>query len=127
MKALILALAAFVVFGVPTCLVWLLGRRAKIPGWMLLVFLLAGWLTVFVGWVLSQRAQPILFPDTSPCYGTRSTPVSQYFPPDSFCLHADGESRTVNGQKAKLVFWTAADTTLAMAIAAGFARRRRQT
>jgi hypothetical protein len=93
---------------------------------MLIVFLLAGWLTVFVGGALSQRAQPGLFPDTSPCYGTRSTPVSQYFPPDSFCRHADGELRTVNGQNARLVFWTAANTTLAMALAAAFARRRRR-
>ncbi|WP_438487936.1 hypothetical protein [Streptomyces sp. S186] len=94
---------------------------------MLIVFLLAGWLTVFVGWTLSQRAQPGLFPETSPCYGMRGTPVSQYFPPDSFCRHADGELRTVNGPNAKLVFWTTANTTLAMAIAAAFARRRQRT
>ncbi|MFF3767005.1 hypothetical protein ACFYYR_23350 [Streptomyces sp. NPDC001922] len=126
MKALILLFAVFVVFIMPTSLVWLLGRRARVAGWMLVVFLLAGWLTVSVGWVLSQRAQPSLFPDTSPCYGTRATPVSQYFPPDSFCLHADGELRTVNGPNAKLVFWTAANTTLAMAIAAAFVRRRQR-
>ncbi|MFD7102369.1 hypothetical protein [Streptomyces celluloflavus] len=126
MKFLILLFAAFVVFVMPTALVWLLGRRARIPNWMLIVFLLAGWLTVLVGWVLSQRAQPRLFPETSPCYSTRSTPVSQYFPPDSFCRHADGELRTVNGSNAKLVFWTAANTTLATAIGAAFARRRQR-
>lgn len=127
MKALVLLSAAFVVFVMPAFLVWLLGRRARIPNWMLVVCLLAGWLTVLVGGFLSQRAQPQLFPDTSPCYGTRTTPVSHYFPPDSFCLHADGELRTVNGPNAKLVFWTAANTTLAMAIAAAFARRRQRS
>ncbi|ARF53108.1 hypothetical protein [Streptomyces gilvosporeus] len=125
MKALILLFAVFVVFVMPTTVVWLLGRRARVPHWMMIVFLLAGWLTVAVGLALSQRAQPSLFPETSPCYGTRSTPVSQYFPPDSFCRHADGELRTVNGSNARLVFWTAANTTLAMAIAA-FARRRQR-
>ncbi|WP_326697641.1 hypothetical protein OG909_10030 [Streptomyces sp. NBC_01754] len=127
MKALILLSAAFVVFVMPTTLVWLLGRRARFPGWMLIVILLTGWLTVFAGGFLSQRAQPQLFPDTSPCYGIRAAPVSQYFPPDSFCLHADGELRTVNGPDARLVFWTAANTTLAMVIAAAFAGRRRRT
>ena|SRR2546421_11464779 len=126
MKALILLFAVFVVVVMPTTLVWLLGRRARVPHWMLIVFLLAGWLTVAVGLALSQRAQPSLFPETSPCYGTRRTPVSQYFPPDSFCRHADGELRTVNGANARLVFWTAANTTLAMAIAAAFARRRQR-
>ncbi|MER5973189.1 hypothetical protein ABT112_26250 [Streptomyces sp. NPDC002055] len=126
MKAMILLFAVFVVFVVPTSLVWLLGRRARVARWMLVVFLLAGWLTVCVGWVLSQRAKPSLFPDTSPCYGTRTTPVSQYFPPDSFCRHADGELRTVNGPNAKLVFWTAANTTLAMTIAAAFVRHRQR-
>lgn len=126
MKGLILLFAAFVVFAMPTSLVWLLGRRARVANWMLIVFLLAGWLTVFVGWGLSQRAQPFLFPETSPCSGISAPPVSQYFPPDSFCLHADGELRTVNGPNAKLVFWTAANTTLATAIAASFARRRQR-
>ncbi|MDX3236911.1 hypothetical protein PV392_14760 [Streptomyces sp. ME03-5709C] len=123
MKVLILLFAAFVVFVVPTALVWLLGRLARVPDWMLIVFLLAGWLTVFVGGFLWQRAQPSLFPEASPCYGT-SGAVSQYFPPDSFCLHQDGELRTVNGPNAKLVFWTAANTTLATAVAAAFARHR---
>ncbi|MGW2078287.1 hypothetical protein ACWCOW_15300 [Streptomyces sp. NPDC001939] len=126
MKALILLFAAFVVFVMPTSLVWLLGRRVRVPDWMLIAFLVAGWLTVLDGWVLSQRAQPFLFPDTSPCHGTRSTPVSRYFPPDSFCLHAEGELRTVNGPNAKLVFWTAANTTVAMAIGAAFARSRQR-
>ncbi|MEU1482545.1 hypothetical protein [Streptomyces sp. NPDC005752] len=126
MHAWILLLAAFVVFILPTTLVWLLGRRAKVPSWILTVFLLAGWLTVVVSGFLSQRAQPYLFPETSPCYGTRSTPVSQYFPPDSFCRHADGDVRPVNGPDAKLVFWTAAGTTVAMAVAAARARRRQR-
>ncbi|MFF3033936.1 hypothetical protein ACFVS7_23385 [Streptomyces rubiginosohelvolus] len=125
MNHIILLLAVLALFVMPTSLVWLVGRRAGFPGWMLLAFLLAGWLTVFVGWSLSQRAQPFLFPDTSPCFGTRSTPVSQYFPPDSFCLHTDGELRTVNGPDAKLVFWTAATTTVAVAGAAVVWRRRR--
>lgn len=125
--ALILLLAAPVVIGMPTALVWLLGRRAKVPSWMLIVFLLAGWLTVSVGWALSQRAQPSLFPETPPCYGTRGTPVSQYFPPDSFCRHADGELQTVNGANSKLMFWSAANTTLAVVIAAAFVRRRQRS
>ncbi|WP_097881852.1 hypothetical protein [Streptomyces sp. st140] len=125
MNHIILLLAVLVLFVAPTSLVWLVGQRAGFPGWMLLAFLLAGWLTVFVGWSLSQRAQPFLFPDTSPCFGTRSTPVSQYFPPDSFCRHADGELGTVNGPDAKLVFWTAATATVAMAGAAVAWRRRR--
>ncbi|MFB8138470.1 hypothetical protein [Streptomyces parvus] len=125
MNHIILLLAALAVFVTPTALVWLLGRRAGFPRWMLLAFLLVGWLTVFAGWALSQRAQPFLFPDTSPCYGTRSTPVSQYFPPDSFCRHADGELRTVNGSDAKLVFWAAATATVAMAGTAVVRRRRR--
>jgi hypothetical protein len=126
MKALILLFAAFGVLVMPTSLVWLLGRRAKVPGWMLIVFLLAGWLTVFAGLALSQRAQSSLFPETSPCNGTHSTPVSQYFPPDSFCRHADGELRTVNGANAKLVFWAAASTTLATSMGAAFVRRRQR-
>ncbi|WP_032762119.1 hypothetical protein [Streptomyces sp. CNS654] len=121
----LLLLAVLAVFVTPTALVWLLGRRAGVPRWMLLVFLLAGWLTVFAGWALSQRAQPFLFPDTSPCFGTRTTPVSQYFPPDSFCRHADGELRTVNGPDAKLAFWAAATTTVVMAGTAVVRRRRR--
>ncbi|MFE0823570.1 hypothetical protein [Streptomyces sp. NPDC058847] len=126
MKALIVLSAAFVVLVLPTSLVWLLGRRVKMPVWALVVFLLAGWLTVFVGWFLSQRAQPNLFPETSPCHGISDTPVSQYFPPDSFCRHADGELRTVNGADSKFAFWTAAGTTLAMPIAAVLARRRQR-
>ncbi|MEG3628311.1 hypothetical protein [Streptomyces poriticola] len=55
MKALILLFVASAVLVIPTSLVWLLGRRARVPNWMLVVFLLAGWLTAFVGWVLSQR------------------------------------------------------------------------
>ncbi|MFQ6851168.1 hypothetical protein AAIB46_09760 [Streptomyces sp. 35M1] len=125
MNNILLLLAVLAVFVTPTALVWLLGRRAGVPRWMLLAFLLAGWLTVFAGWALSQRAQPFLFPDTSPCFSTRTTPVSQYFPPDSFCRHADGELRTVNGPDAKLAFWAAATTTVAMAGAAGVWRRRR--
>jgi hypothetical protein len=121
--ALILLFAAPVIIGIPTATVWLLGRRAKVPSWMLIVFLLAGWLTVLAGWALSQRAQPFLFPETSPCYGTSGTPVSRYFPPDSFCRHADGELRTVNGPNAKLMFWSAANTTLAVTIGAVFVRR----
>ncbi|MGW8986853.1 hypothetical protein ACWGQ9_29910 [Streptomyces parvus] len=118
-------LAVLAVFVTPTALVWLLGRRAGFRHWMLVAFLLVGWLTVFAGWALSQRAQPFLFPDTSPCYGTRSTPVSEYFPPDSFCRHADGELRTVNGPDAKLVFWAATTATVAMAGTAVVWRRRR--
>ena len=125
MKTLIVLTAVFVVFVMPTSLVWLLGRRAKMPDWTLIVFLLAGWLTVFAGCFLSQRAQPTLFPETSPCHGIDAAPVSQYFPPDSFCRHADGELRTVNGPDSKFVFWTAAGTTLAMPVAAVLARRRR--
>ncbi|SBU98970.1 hypothetical protein YW5DRAFT_06072 [Streptomyces sp. Ncost-T6T-1] len=122
---IILLLAVLAVFVTPTVLVWLLGRRAGFPRWTLLAFLLAGWLTVFAGWALSQRAQPFLFPDTSPCFSTRTTPVSQYFPPDSFCRHADGELRTVNGPDAKLAFWAAATATVAMAGTAVAWRRRR--
>ncbi|MCQ1578202.1 hypothetical protein [Streptomyces parvus] len=125
MNNILLLLAVLAVFVMPTALVWLLGRRAGFPRWMLLAFLLAGWLTVFAGWSLSQRAQPFLFPDTSPCFSTRTTPVSQYFPPDSFCRHADGELRTVNGPDAKLAFWAAATTTVAMFGAAVVWRRRR--
>ncbi|MBK3527006.1 MULTISPECIES: hypothetical protein [Streptomyces] len=125
MKTLVLLFAVSAVFVTPTALIWLLGRRARIPGRLLIGFLAAGWLTVLAGGALSQRAQPTLFPDTSPCYGTGGTPVSRYFPPDSFCRHADGELRTVNGPNAKLVFWTAAGGTTVMAVAAAFARRRR--
>ncbi|WP_330451346.1 MULTISPECIES: hypothetical protein [unclassified Streptomyces] len=125
MEALIALSAAFVVFVLPTSLVWRLGRRARIPGWMLAVFVLAGWLTLFSGLALSQRAQPFLFPDTSPCYGAE--PVSQYFPPDSFCRHDDGELRTVNGPDAKFVFWAAAGVLAGMPAAATLARHRPRT
>ncbi|MFF1355930.1 hypothetical protein [Streptomyces sp. NPDC058297] len=121
---IILLFAAFVVV-VPTSVVWRLGKRARVPHWIVAVFLLAGWLTILVGWALSQRAQPFLFPETSPC-GRSGTPVSQYYPPDSFCRHTDGELRTVNGLNAKLLFWTAHNTTLAMLMAAAFARRHQQ-
>lgn len=124
MEALIALSAAFVVFVLPTSLVWRLGRRARIPGWMLAVFVLAGWLTLFSGLALSQRAQPFLFPDTSPCYGAE--PVSQYFPPDSFCRHDDGELRTVNGPDAKFVFWAAVGVLAGLPGAATLARHRRQ-
>ncbi|GAA2424542.1 hypothetical protein GCM10010433_25510 [Streptomyces pulveraceus] len=66
----------------------------------------------------ATRAQPSLFPDTSPCYGTRSTHVTRHCLPGSYCPHADGELRTVNGPSAELAFWTAANTTLTVAIAA---------
>lgn len=124
---LILLFAATAIIGIPTATVWLLGRRAKVPSWMLTVFLLAGWLTVLAGWALSQRAQPFLFPETSPCYDTSGTPVSQYFPPDSFCRHADGELRTVNGANSKLMFWSAANTTLAVMIGAAFLWRHQRS
>ncbi|MEU5822624.1 hypothetical protein [Streptomyces sp. NPDC047803] len=127
MEALIALSAAFVVFVLPTSLVWRLGRRARIPGWMMAVFVLAGWLTLFSGWALSQRAQPFLFPDTSPCHGFDLAPVSQYFPPDSFCRHDDGELRTVNGQGAKFVFWAAAGVLAGVPAAATLARHRRRT
>ncbi|MFH8241319.1 hypothetical protein [Streptomyces sp. NPDC018321] len=78
----------------------------------------------FAGWFLSQRAQPGLFPETSPCHGIRATPVSQYFPADAFCRHADGEMRTVNGPDAKFVFWAAVGITVAMPITAVRARRQ---
>ncbi|SEE42103.1 hypothetical protein SAMN05216483_6173 [Streptomyces sp. 2131.1] len=126
MEALTALSAAFVVFALPTSLVWRLGRRARIPGWMLAVFVLAGWLTLFSGWALSQRAQPFLFPDTSPCHGADAEPVSQYFPPDSFCRHDDGELRTVNGPDAKFVFWAAAGVLAGVPAAAALARHRRQ-
>ncbi|ARI56325.1 hypothetical protein A6E92_04585 [Streptomyces sp. S8] len=127
MMSLFLLFAATAIIGIPTATVWLLGRRAKVPRWMLTVFLLAGWLTVLAGWALSQRAQPFLFPETSPCYDTRSTPVSQYFPPDAFCRHADGELRTVNGANSKFMFWSAANTTLAVMIGAAFLRRHQRS
>lgn len=124
MKGLIVLSAVFVVFVMPTVLVCLPARRARVPNWILTVFLPAGWLTVFTGWFLSQRAQPGLFPETSPCHGIRATPVSRYLPPDSFCRHVDGELRTVNGPDARFLFWAAACTTVAMPIAAVRARRR---
>ncbi|TDT29301.1 hypothetical protein EV562_113166 [Streptomyces sp. BK208] len=118
-------MTVLVVFVMPTSAVWLLGRRARIARGLLVVFLLTGWLTVLIGTALSQRAQPGLFPEMSPC-GRHGSPVSQYFPPDSFCRGAEGELRTVNGPDAKLVFWTVANTTVATAIAAVFVRRRRR-
>ncbi|WP_329121308.1 hypothetical protein [Streptomyces sp. NBC_01465] len=113
MKSLLLLTALLAVFAIPTALVWWLRRRAQVPSWMLSVFLLAGWTAVVVGGALSQRAQPFLFPETSPCHST-GAPVSQYFPPDSFCLHDDGELRTVNGLTSKFVFWAAFGTALAV-------------
>ncbi|MGG2464074.1 hypothetical protein ACO0M4_30570 [Streptomyces sp. RGM 3693] len=123
MKELLLLSALLAVFLLPTAVVWLLGRRLRVPVWVLAVFLLAGGLAMIVGGALSQRAQGGLFPDTSPCYRT-GTPIVQYFPPDSFCLHADGELRTVNGLTGKLVFWAAFGTALTMPGAAVLARRR---
>ncbi|GAA0452382.1 hypothetical protein [Streptomyces olivaceiscleroticus] len=112
-KSLLLVSVLLMVFVVPTAGVWLLGRRAKVPVWMLVVFVLAGWLAVGVGGILSQRAHGSLFPETSPCYRT-GTAITQYFPPDSFCLHDDGELRTVNGPNGKFVFWTAFGTAVAV-------------
>ncbi|MFJ2563255.1 hypothetical protein ACIP6V_20775 [Streptomyces sp. NPDC088770] len=123
MKSLIVLGAPFVVFVMPTLLVWLLGRRAGVPAWTRALFLSVGWLTVIMGWILSQRAQPFLFPEESPCHGTGAA-VSQYFPPDSFCLHSDGELRSVNGPAAQLLFWTAAGTTGAAVVVAARTRRR---
>nr|WP_306317435.1 MULTISPECIES: hypothetical protein [unclassified Streptomyces] len=122
MKALLVLVVLVVVCGVPTVGVWLLGRRARVPAWMVAVFLLAGWVTVVVGGGLALRAQPGLFPEASPCHGV-GAPVSRYFPPDSFCRHDDGELRSVNGPAAKFVFWTATGTVLAVPVAA-FMRRR---
>ncbi|MFK8849085.1 hypothetical protein [Streptomyces sp. Ac-502] len=124
MKSLLLLSVLGIVFVVPTAGVWLLGRRAKVPAWMLVVFLSTGWLAVIVGGALSQRAYGSLFPETSPCHHA-GTPITRYFPPDSFCLHDDGDARTVNGPTGKLVFWTAFATALAMPGAA-LARRRPQ-
>ncbi|WP_030668003.1 hypothetical protein [Streptomyces rimosus] len=113
MKSLLVVSVLVMVFVVPTAGAWLLGRWAKAPAWIMIVFVLAGWLAVGVGGILSQRALPFLFPKTSPCYHV-GTPVTQYFPPDSFCLHDDGELRTVNGSTGKFVFWTAFGTAVAM-------------
>ncbi|MEN2417233.1 hypothetical protein AABB02_03925 [Streptomyces rimosus] len=123
MKSLLVLSVLLLVFAVPTAGVWLLGRRAKVPAWMLIVFVPAGWLTVLVGGILSQRAHGTLFPETSPCHRT-GTPVTQYFPPDSFCRHDDGELRTVNGPTGKFVFWTAAGTAVAVSGGAVVRRRR---
>ncbi|CAL9330269.1 hypothetical protein [Streptomyces sp. enrichment culture] len=123
MTGLLLLTLVLVVFAVPSALAWLLGRRLGIPGGMLAVWVAAGWVVVILGGVLSQRAQPVLFPDTSPCHGA-GVPVSQYFPPDSFCRHDDGELRTVNGPAGKLVFWLACGTVLAVPGAALLRRRR---
>ena len=122
---MIILLFAVLVVGVPTSVAWRPSKRARVPRCIVAVFLLAGWLTIFVGWALSQRAQPFRFPETSPC-DRSGTPVSQYYPPDSFCRHTDGELRTVNGPNAQLLFWTAHNTALAMLIAAAFARRHQQ-
>lgn len=124
MKALLVLSVAVLGFAVPTAVVWLLGRRVRVPAPLLVVFLLAGWLTLSTGWFLSQRAQPGLFPETSPCHGVDGPPVSRYLPPDSFCRHAGGELRTVNGQQAKALFWTAAALTVAVPLAAVRVRRR---
>ncbi|MEB8340279.1 hypothetical protein [Streptomyces endophyticus] len=113
------------VFVWPSLGLWVLGRRLDVPAWLLWLFLAAGWLTVIVGWWLSQRAQPFLFPETSPCHGA-GTPVSRYFPPDSFCRHDDGELRTVNGPVGRLVFWLALGTVGAVP-AAVFVRRRMES
>ncbi|WP_425839035.1 hypothetical protein [Streptomyces fractus] len=117
MKALLVLSVLLMVFALPTGGLWLLGRRAKVPAWVLTVFLVAGWLAVLVGGFLSQRAQPGLFPEASPCHGA-GTPVSRYFPPDSFCRHDDGELRTVNGPLGKFVFWLALGTAASMPFAA---------
>ncbi|WP_053803797.1 hypothetical protein [Streptomyces rimosus] len=124
MKSLLVLSVLLLVFAVPTAGVRLLGRRAKVPTWMLIVFMLTGWLAVLVGGILSQRAHATLFPETSPCHRT-GTPVTQYFPPDSFCRHDDGELRTVNGPVGKFVFWTAAGTAVAVSGGAVVRRRRR--
>ncbi|MFD7663753.1 hypothetical protein [Streptomyces sp. NPDC059788] len=123
MKALLLLSVLFLVFVMPTVGVWLLGRRAKVPAWMVAVFLTAGWLAVLVGGILSQRAYGALFPETSPCHHA-GTPVTRYFPPDSFCLHDDGELRTVNGPNGKFVFWAAFGTAVAVPGAVLVRRRR---
>lgn len=126
MTGLLLLTLTLVVFSVPSAAAWLLGRRLGIPrGMMLAVWVAAGWVVVILGWFLSQRAQPVLFPDTSPCHGA-GVPVSQYFPPDGFCRHDDGELRTVNGPAGKLVFWLACGTVLAVPGAALLHRRRRR-
>ncbi|MFI2239512.1 hypothetical protein [Streptomyces chrestomyceticus] len=122
MKSLLLLSVLLIVFAVPTAGVWALGRWAKVPVWMRVVFLVAGWLAVVVGRVLAQRAHGALFPETSPCHRT-GIPVSRYFPPDSFCLHEDGESRTVDGPAGKVVFWTAFGTAVAVSGAALVRRR----
>ncbi|GCD41990.1 hypothetical protein [Streptomyces paromomycinus] len=124
MKPLLLLSVLLIVFVVPTAGVWSLGRRAKIPVWMRAVFLPAGWLAVVVGGILAQRAHGALFPETSPCHRT-GMPVTRYFPPDSFCLHDDGELRTVNGPAGKVVFWTAFGTAVAVPGAALVRRRPR--
>ncbi|MEW2550761.1 hypothetical protein ACWGRF_09800 [Streptomyces zhihengii] len=126
MKALLVLSVAFVGCAVPTVLVWLLGRRVQMPASLLTVFLLAGWLTVSAGWFLSHRAQLVLFPETSPCRGISGPPAVQYFPPDSFCRHTDGELRTVNGAHARILFWTAAAITVAMPLAAAYVGRRQK-
>ncbi|MEU6482675.1 hypothetical protein [Streptomyces sp. NPDC046887] len=125
METLVLSATALTALVLPNMLVWRLGRRARVPRWIRAMFLVAGWMTVILGLTLALRAQPFLFPETSPC-GREMMPVSRYFPPDSFCLHADGELRTVNGPDARFFFWAAVGTTVAMVVAAAVVVGRRR-
>ncbi|WP_374984735.1 hypothetical protein [Streptomyces fradiae] len=128
MSGLLLLAVVLALFALPTAALWLLGRRLLLPAGELAMGATAVWITsvwavVILGGVLSQRAQPVLFPETSPCHNA-GTPVARYFPPDAFCLHDDGELRTVNGDTGRLLFWLACGTAVGIPVAALLALRR---
>ncbi|MFD8552443.1 hypothetical protein ACFV08_12805 [Streptomyces fradiae] len=128
MTGLLLSAVALALFVLPTVGLWMLGRRLRLPAGELAMGATAVWVTsvwavVILGAVLSQRAQPVLFPETSPCHDV-GTPVARYFPPDAFCLHADGELRTVNGPTGRILFWLACGTAVGIPVAARLTLRR---
>ncbi|MFI7383506.1 hypothetical protein [Streptomyces sp. NPDC049813] len=128
MKFLIVVLAVAAGFGVPTGVCWVLGRWARIPVGPLVVAVVAGWVAVIAGGVLYFRTDAGLFPETGPCHGMRGA-VRQVVPPDSFCLHDDGELRSVNGPNGKAVFWAGAAVAIGVPVSVlvrrGWGRGRR--
>ncbi|MFI1200345.1 hypothetical protein ACH4VR_12965 [Streptomyces sp. NPDC020883] len=104
-STVILLCTATLLCAVVLCIgVWGLLSERKLPGWWRVSWF-ATTLIGLVSWLLLvSRAQPVLFPETSPCH-----PVAGYgsrlFPPDSYCVHDDGSQRSVNGPTPQVIFW----------------------
>ncbi len=83
--------------------VWGLLREPRLPVWVRVSWFPAVFCAAVLWAHLVMNAQPVLFPDTSPCY---PGPYDyRLFPPDSYCVTGDGIRHSINGIAPKALFW----------------------